>query len=344
MATADDFAAKAASDIAGLAISVMAGLGDRLGLFKTLAASPATSVELSERAGISERYAREWLRGMAAAGYLVRKPGEVYELPASHVPILAAETNPMFIGGTLAMAMEMLNVIPHLESAFRSGAGIDYSLYRPGVFSEFERDMGPTYTARLVGEWIGAIPDVAQRLERGADAVDIGTGGGLVPVLLAQAFPKSRFYGYDIHGPSVDRARRNASEAGVADRVRFEVVDPSEGLPRTFDLVTTFDVIHDSAKPDQLLKSIHSAVAPAGVYLCMEQRVPPFEQHGRMEATRYAYSLLYCMSTSLAAGGPGWGTLGADLETFTAACRGAGFSNVQRVIDDELYELFLVRP
>jgi SAM-dependent methyltransferase len=331
-------------DMAGLSAAIMAAIGDRLGIFGALAeAGPSTADEIAARAGLDPRYAREWLGGMTAAGYLHHdaKTGR-FTLPPEHVPVLAEEAGPVFMGGTMASMIGALAVLPMLETAMRSGAGIPMDAYPEDTFRHMARDMAGIYTNRLVQEWIPAMPAVRERLEAGASVADVGCGGGVAVILLASAFPRSRFVGYDLFAPNVERATRAAAGSSVADRARFVACDAAEGLPEPHDIVFTFDVVHDAADPPRLVSAIHDSVTRDGRYVVMEPAAAEkLDDHTRpIDVTRYMSSLIYCMSTSLANGGAGLGTLGTPEPVMRELCLDAGFRQMRRVPVKGIHALY----
>jgi len=317
----------------------MAALGDRLGLFNTMAeAYPMTTQELAERGGIHPRYAREWLSLMTSAGYIVYNPrAETFSLPPEHIPVLAQEGGPFFVGGTHQMLLGMLGILDHLQAAFKTGLGIPMEAYNQDTWEGMERDMTGVYQSNLLPNWIPAMPAVQAQLEQGVSLADVGCGSGRIPILLAEAFPKSRFFGFDIFPPVIERARSNAAAAGLETKIEFQTVQPSAPLPGQFDLITTFDVLHDSADPLALLKIIRQALLPGGRYICLEincaERLE--DNLGPLQTVRYGASLLYCMSTSLAHGGAGLGTMGLPEASLRALCQQAGFNQVERITPAE---------
>jgi 2-polyprenyl-3-methyl-5-hydroxy-6-metoxy-1,4-benzoquinol methylase len=199
----------------------------------------------------------------------------------------------------------------------------------------------------LLQEWIPAVPDVEAKLQRGARVADVGCGQGRALIKLVERFPRSTFVGYDVFAPNVERAWANARAAGVADRVSFEVADAAQGLPERFDVVTTWDVIHDSVDPLGILRAIRGALEPDGVYLCLDINCSdrPEENTGTLAALLYGFSILYCMSSSLAHGGEGLGTLGLHEPKLRELCAAAGFSTVRRVpVENPVNSLFDIRP
>jgi SAM-dependent methyltransferase len=349
-AKAEAFGGRLVGDFAGMAVTLMAAVGDRLGLFKVLAAQgPATSAELAERAGVQERYAREWLRALATAGYLTYDPpSERFALPPEHAPFLAEEGGPLFFGGACQGWLALTGVLDGVLQAFRGGGGVPYEAYPAGFWEGTERMTAPWFDHLLVQQWLPALPPVQAALQGGAAVADVGCGHGRALLQLAQAFPASRFVGYDVHGPSVDRARANAAAAGVGDRVRFERRDASQGLPEPYDVVTAFDMVHDAVAPRALLRAIRQALRPDGVFLCLEFNCPDRLEDdlgNPMATVGYTGSILFCMTTSLAHGGEGLGARGLPEGRLRELCTEAGFGSVHRApIENPFNILYEVRP
>jgi 2-polyprenyl-3-methyl-5-hydroxy-6-metoxy-1,4-benzoquinol methylase len=348
-AKADAFVGKVLGDTAALAVTVLSSIGDRLGLFKNLAEQgPATSEELAERAHVNERYAREWLSAMASAGYLEYDPASRrFTLPPEHVPVLAREGGPVFFGGVQEELVGMVGPVNQLMQAFRTGGGVPMEAYDPSAWEGLTRFTNGWFENLLVPVWLPAMPDVQAQLERGALVADVGCGHGKALIKLAQTYPQSRYVGYDKFAPFIEQARSNAEAAGVADRVRFEQRDVSEGLPEQFDVITTFDVVHDAVNPRGLLRAIREALSPGGRYVCLEiNSSDKLEENiGLLGAFFYSVSVLYCMTSSLAHHGEGLGTAGIPESKMRELCAEAGFGRVQRVpMENPFNILYEVAP
>jgi 2-polyprenyl-3-methyl-5-hydroxy-6-metoxy-1,4-benzoquinol methylase len=332
---ADAFVGKVLADTAGLAVTVMSSIGDRLGLFKNLAEpGPATSEELAKRAHVNERYALEWLSAMASAGYLEYDPAtRRFTLPPEHVPVLAQEGGPVFFGGVQEEMVGLAGPINQLMQAFRSGGGVPMEAYDPSTWEGVSRFTSSWFENFLVPVWLPAMPEVQAKLEHGALVADLGCGQGKALIKLAQTYPQSRYIGFDNFDPFIQQASTNAQAAGVADRVRFESRDVSAGLPALYDVITTFDVVHDAVNPRGLLRAIRNALRPGGRYVCLEiNSSDKLEENiGVLGAFFYSVSVLYCMTSSLAHHGEGLGTTGIPESKMRELCAEAGFSNVRRV-------------
>lgn len=340
-AQVEAFAFRVLNDASSMTATIMASLGDRLGLFRALAKDgPATSKQLADRAVISERYAREWLGGMASAGYVTYSPlTGAFTLPAEHAPVLAQEGGPFFMGGLQQMLLGMVAPYDRLVEAFRTGGGVPQSAYPEDMWSGLDRLTGAGFENSLLQQWVPAMPAVRAALERGADVADVGCGRGRALIKLAQAFPNSRFVGYDSFAPTVADATAQAAAAGVGDRVRFEVRDVSQGLPSSFDIITTFDVIHDAVDPRGLLRVIRESLRPGGRYVCLDIDTPELleDKQGPISTLNYGCSIMYCMTTSLAEHGKGLGTVGLPESVLRAYCADAGFGAFRLVPQDNLF-------
>jgi 2-polyprenyl-3-methyl-5-hydroxy-6-metoxy-1,4-benzoquinol methylase len=349
-AKVEAFVGKALGNFSATMTTALTALGDRLGLFKDLAQNgPATAAELAERAGVNERYAAEWLRGMAAAEYLEHDRGsDTYTLPPEHAVALANEgANPAFLCGTMQMVPAMLGPFDQLTEAFRNGGGVQQAEFGADWWDGMQRFTAAWFESELMNDWMPALPHVHEKLERGAAAADVGCGSGRASIAFAQAYPDSTFVGFDAFEGQVERAQANADAAGVGDRVRFELLDVAKGLPDTYDLVTTFDVIHDAADPGGLIKAIREGTKDDGDYLMLEINCADdhADNQGELAAMFYGFSVFYCMTTSLANGGAGLGTCGMPEAKVRELCNAAGFSRVDRLpFENPFNTLFDIRP
>jgi SAM-dependent methyltransferase len=344
------FGERLMADSVASVTALLAALGDRHGLFTALAGGPTTPAEMAGSAGIDERYAREWLAAMTAAGYVTHDPGsDRFTLPAEHAAVLASDLTP--VGGGLQWMLGVAPALDAISEAFRTGKGVPADRYGPDLWAAMERLGTPMYSGALVQAWLPELPRLRDALDRGANVADIGCGSGRALITLAQAYPHGRYTGFDVYPTQVERARINAERAGVADRVRFEVRDAVEGLPSRYDAVLAFDVVHDAADPVGLLRSAREALTDGGAITDRGTMVILEISSGdSLEANThpigalyYGVSLLYCLSTSLAAGGPGLGSLGLSHRRLTELAREAGFSQVRRAVDSPpahvLYEV-----
>jgi 2-polyprenyl-3-methyl-5-hydroxy-6-metoxy-1,4-benzoquinol methylase len=344
---AAEFTGRVLADTAATATTVLAAIGDRLGLFKDLAAhGPATSARLADRTGLDERYVREWLAGMFAAGYLTYEAADqTFTLPAEHAPALSSEPGPAFFGGVHQELLGAVQRYDEVLTAFREGGGVGLHRLHPDVFAGTSRFTAQWHQNMLVQQWLPLLPVTEAKLRAGVRVADVGCGAGQALIALARAFPGSEYVGYDVFAPAVDSARQAAKEAGVDGRVRFEALDVAAGLPERFDVITTFDVVHDAVDPQGLLRSIREGLRPGGRYLCLDINCASelTGNTGPIAALLYGFSVMYCMTTSLAEGGEGLGTLGLPEPKLRDLAARAGFATVHKIEMDNpfnsLYEL-----
>jgi SAM-dependent methyltransferase len=321
-------------------------IGDRLGIFKSLAdAGHVTSAQLAERTGLNERYLREWLGSMATAEYVEHDAeADTYHLPPEHALPLSDEEFPFFTGGFLQMVVPTVAVAPQVAEAFKTGKGVTQDEYLPDMYEAIERGTAPWYKHQLVQNWIPELDGAQAKLEAGGTALDVGCGGGRAPITIAKAFPEAKVSGYDIHAGSIERARENAAAEGVADRVTFEVGGEADLPKDSFDLVTTFDVVHDSVDPVGLMSGIRESLREDGSYLMLEMNASADVEENRNPLGKMLYnvSTLYCMTTSLAHDGAGIGACMGE-EKARELAYAAGFSHFRKLpLEDPfsvLYEL-----
>jgi len=341
------FMGKVIEDFSGTMTTLLCVLGDRLGLFEALAEGPATAAELASRTGVSERYALEWLSGLAAAEYIEYDPPERrYTLPLEHQPAFAEEAGPMFLCGAYQMVPAMLAPFERLVEAFRNGGGVPQEAFPDEFWDGMQRFTASWFENLLLGEWLPALPHVREKLERGALVADVGCGSGRALLKLAQAFPNSRFVGFDAFESQIARAARNAADAGVADRVGFRLLDAAQGLPGEYDLITTFDVIHDAVDPRAIIRAVRGALRRDGSYLLLEINCGDRREDnlGPIPALFYGFSVFYCLTSSLAGGGEGLGTCGCPEAKVRELCTQAGFGRIDRVpVENPFNVLYEIR-
>jgi SAM-dependent methyltransferase len=297
------FMNRAVDDMGATFGAALVVLGDKLGLYKAMAgAGPLTAGELAERSGVTERYVREWLNGQAAGGYVGYEGGGRYSLAAEQAVALADEDSPVFLPGAFQVALAALKSTPDLVEAFRSGAGLGWHEHDPELFEGTERFFRPGYNANLVSAWIPALEGVEAKLQRGAKVADIGCGHGASTILLAQAYPDSSFVGFDYHEASIREANRKAAAAGVLDRVRFEVAS-AKAYPGTgYDLVASFDCLHDMGDPVGAARHALQSLDPDGTWLIVEPFAADAIEGNLNPIGRvfYGASTLICTPASLA--------------------------------------------
>ena len=335
------------NDIGAAMLGAMNYIGDRLGIFRTLAdAGWVTSNELAERAGLNERYIREWLGAVTSAGYVTYDPAtKKFMMPPEHAMVLAREESPFFMGGFLEMVIPNVTMAPKIAQAFRNGGGVTQAEYPPETWEAMERSSAGMYRNQLIRKWLPTMPQVVEVLSNGGSSADIGCGSGRAAIAIASAFPKAKVFGFDQHPGSIERARSNAKAAGVGDRISFEARDATQLPEHQFDFISTFDVVHDSVDPAGLLRSIRRAMKKDGTYLMLEVNVSPNleENIGPTGKMMYSVSTLYCMTVSLAHGGAGIGACMGEPKARELVAE-AGFSQFRRLpIEDMFSALYEIR-
>jgi SAM-dependent methyltransferase len=246
-------------------------VGDQLGLYKKLAEKPAQVEELAERTETDPRYLREWLSAQAASGYVRYDPAsQTFSLSEEQAFALAQEGSPAFIPGAFQIAVAQFKAIPKMAAAMRTGLGVGWHEHDPSLFHGTERFFRPGYAANLVSQWIPALEGVQARLEAGARVADVGCGHGASTIIMAQAFPASNFVGFDYHAPSIEVARASAANAGVADRVHFEVAAAKNFPGQEYDLVAVFDCLHDMGDPIGAAAHVKQSLKADGTWLIVE--------------------------------------------------------------------------
>lgn len=342
------FMGRVLADMSGAMLGLMGIVGDRLGLFGRLAAEPATAEELAQRAGIDDRYAREWLHALTCAGYVEHDPDTGrYSLPPEHAMVIAAEGAPTFLGGGYEQLAGFAGAIDRVIAAMSAGGGVSQAQYGSEMHRGMERMSAPWFDHQLVPEWIASIDGVEDRLLEGGLAADIGCGSGRALVALATAFPHVRLTGYDVFGPALARAQDNLRAAGVADRVELVLGDAADGLQGPFDLVTTFDMLHDAARPEQIAAAVRRSLSSDGVWLLVEIAAGETVEDniGPAGTILYSTSVLFCTPTSIASGAEGLGTMGMPESSVRRLCADAGFAGVERLpVPSPFNAVYVARP
>jgi SAM-dependent methyltransferase len=278
-------------------------MGDRLGLYQALAgAGPLTPAELAERTSTSERYVREWLNAQAAGEYVEYDPDSGrYTLPAAQAIALTDESSPAYLPGLFQTALGAVIDSPKITDAAKTGEGFGWHAHNHEVFDGCERFFRPGYNANLISTWLPALDGVVPKLERGAKVADVGCGHGASTVLMAQAFPASKFVGSDYHEGSIITARQRAADAGLSDRVSFEVASASTYPGRGYDLVTMFDCLHDMGDPVGAARHVRQSLAADGTWMIVEPAAGDRVEDNLNPVGRafYCFSTLLCTPASL---------------------------------------------
>jgi 2-polyprenyl-3-methyl-5-hydroxy-6-metoxy-1,4-benzoquinol methylase len=292
-------------------VTLMIDVGYRTGLFEAAAAGPATSEDLASRAGLQERYVREWLGAMVTSGIFEYDPASgTYTLPIEHAVCLTGEGASNV--ARLSLFTSMLGKhVGAVATAFREGGGVPYSAFRPEFTDVMDTMSRNVFDESLVGGFLPLAPGVTELLTSGARAADVGCGTGHALVVLATAFPASTFVGYDLAEDALERARAEAAAAGVTN-VSFEVCDVAQlRVDEPFDVILSFDTVHDQVDPAAVLANIHAALVPGGPYVMVEPHASSNLEDNvgnPMAPLMYAVSTLHCMTISLAHDGAGLGT------------------------------------
>ena len=336
--------------ITELGATVNAGLvfiGDQLGLYRAMAgAGPLSPADLAERTDTNERYVREWLAAQAAGGYVTYDPTtEKFTLPPEQAFTLADDASPAAFAGAFQLVLSALRDAPLVGERFRTGDGLGWHEHDHGLFDGTERFFRPGYAANLISAWIPALNGVEAKLRAGARVADVGCGHGASTLLMAEAFPASRFVGIDYHAASIDTARQRAATAGVTDRVSF-VVAPAATYPGDgFDLVTMFDCLHDMGDPVAAAAHVHSTLAPDGTWMIVEPRAGDRLEENLNPVSRlfYCASTLICTPASLAQDGrAAFGAQAGEARIRDAVLAG-GFTEFRRAAETPVNFVFEAR-
>ena len=290
--------------VTDLGASVHAGMvviGEKLGLYKALAVGPMTAAALAAKTGTDERYLREWLASQAAGGYITYDDrSHTFGLTEEQAFTLAQEDSPAYLPGAFELALGSLAAVPRIAESFRTGEGMGWHEHHEGVFHGCEKFFRPGYAANLVSSWIPSLQGVKQKLEAGARVADVGCGKGASTLLLAKAFPKSKFFGFDYHDKSIEAARESAAHQGLADRVSFEISRAKDFPGKDYDLVAVFDCLHDMGDPVGAAAHVRRALAKNGTWMIVE----PFandelkDNLNPVGRVYYSFSTLLCTPCS----------------------------------------------
>ena len=299
----NEFIGKILGDLGGAFSVPLVRIGDRLGLYKALNEDgPMTPGELAEKTNIAERYAREWLSHQAASGYLEYDAATgKFTLPPEQAMVFAEEDSPVYLQGAFDLAVVMMENQTLVEPAFRTGKGVGWGDQSQCLFCTVGRFFRPGYQNNLVASWLPALDGVVAKLERGATVADVGCGHGFSTIIMAKAFPKSTFVGYDFHPASVEQARVHAEQHGATANTKFEVALASEFPGKGLDLVTFFDCLHDMGDPVGAARHVRQTLKPDGSWMIVEPAAGDRLEDNLNPVSRlyYAGSTMICVPTSL---------------------------------------------
>jgi SAM-dependent methyltransferase len=342
------FVFKAVDEVGATLNTALVVMGDKLGLYRAMnGAGPLTPAELADRTGSAERYVREWLNAQAAGGYVEYDPDSGrYTLPPEQAMALTDEESPAYLPGFFQIALGSVHDSPRIADAARTGEGIGWHDHVHDVHEGCERFFRPGYTANLIPTWLPALDGVVEKLEQGASVADIGCGHGASTIVMANAFPSSTYRGFDYHEDGIATARERAAEAGVADRVEFEIAPAASYPGEGYDLVTMFDCLHDMGDPVGAARHVRSTLAPDGTWMIVE----PFagdrveENLNPVGRAYYGFSTLLCTPASLSQEvGLALGAQAGEARIREVVERG-GFTRFRRVAETPFNLVFEAKP
>jgi SAM-dependent methyltransferase len=344
----NDLLGKFLNDFGATFHSAMAVIGDKLGLYKALAqAGPLTSQQLAEHTGTAERYVREWLASQAAGGYVSYDAAtEKFSLTEEQAFALTDENGPVFLPGAFQLALAAVRSEPRIAAAFKTGEGVGWHEHDAGLFGGTERFFRPGYAAHLVNSWIPAFDGLDEKLKNGARVADVGCGHGASTILLAQAYPKSTFFGFDYHQGSIEAARSKADQAGVSDRVTFDVAKAKNYPGRDYDLVAFFDALHDMGDPVGAASHVLKTLKNDGTWMIVE----PFANDKLQDNLNPIGRIFYSASTMLCTPasrsqevGLGLGAQAGEARIHDVVASG-GFKRFRRATQTPFNLVFEARP
>ena len=343
-----EFMMKAVGEMGAAMNAALILVGDKLGIYKAMAGSgPMTSEEIAAKTKTHERYVREWLAAQSAGGFITYDPAtKRYTLPPEQALALADENSPVFLPGFFEIVSACVKDEPKVTEAFRTGKGLGWHEHDHCLFAGTERFFRPNYRAHLISEWIPALGDVEIKLKAGANVADVGCGLGTSTILMAQAYPKSTFIGFDYHPASIQMAREAAAKAGVSDRVKFEVASAKEFPGKGYQLVAFFDCLHDMGDPQGAARHVRDTLDPGGAWMIVE----PFandkleDNLNPIGRVFYAASTMLCTPASLSQEvGLGLGAQAGEAR-LSKILKNAGFTHVRRAAETPFNIVLEARP
>jgi 2-polyprenyl-3-methyl-5-hydroxy-6-metoxy-1,4-benzoquinol methylase len=344
----NDFMGKVVGDVGAAMSAALVVIGDKLGLYKAMAeAGAVTPSDLARLTGTTERYLREWLNAQAASGYVEYEAATGrFSLSPEQAFALADDTSPASVPGLFHVTAAMWHGEEKMTDNFRSGRGIEWGAQHPCLFEGTERFFRAGYIGNLVAGWLPALDGVTAKLERGAKVADVGCGLGASTILMAKAFPKSRFAGFDSHEKSIAIARERAKQAGVADRVTFDVAKSTDYTGNGYDLIAHFDCLHDMEDPVGAARHAKETVAPDGTWMIVEPFAGdrPEQNHNPVGRVFYSASTLLCVPHSLALHGPALGAQAGEARLREVVVTGGGFTRFRRATETPFNLILEARP
>ena len=340
------FLGKVVGDFGAALSSSLVYIGQKLGLYKALAsARTVTPAELATATSTNERYIREWLINQAASGYVDYDAASGrYSLAPEQAMALTDESSPFYVGGGFYVIKAMTGAVNRIEDYFKNGGGMLWGEHDPDLFVGTERFFRPGYAAHLIATWIPSLTGIEEKLKAGAKVADVGCGHGSSTVIMAQAYPNSRFWGFDNHEKSIATARKRAADAAVSDRVTFAVANAREIPDEQFDLVAFFDCLHDMGDPVDACKRAAEVLAADGSALIVEPMAGNTveENFNIIGRTFSGASTLCCTSNSLALDGPALGAVAPESAIREVVLAG-GFKEFRRATETPFNRIFEAR-
>jgi 2-polyprenyl-3-methyl-5-hydroxy-6-metoxy-1,4-benzoquinol methylase len=341
----EDFLGRVITDFGGAMGVTLAYMGDKLGLYKAMAFSgPLSPAELAERTQTSEPYIREWLINQAAGGYIeFDSTIGKYILPDEHAIALTDENSPFYVAGGFQVMTAMAKAEERIETNFHTGKGMKWGEHHHDLFQGTERFFKPSYIGNLLETWLPAITGINVRLKEGISVADVGCGHGTSTLILAEAFPKSNFIGFDDHAPSIEVAKKAASKKKL-NNISFEV-SGSKSFKGSYDFITFFDCLHDMGDPVGALKNCLKNLSSNGIIMAIEPMAGRNVQ-GNFNPVGRVYSgasVLCCTPNALATGGYALGTIASDEELSKVATM-AGFNRFRRATETPFNRVFEIKP
>ena len=343
-----EFVMRAVGEMGAAMNAALILIGDKLGLYKAMAgAGPMTSAELAAKTKTTERYVREWLSAQAAGGFVSYDAATTkFTLPPEQAMALADEQSPVFLPGFFQLLSACFKDEPKISEAFRTGKGVGWHEHDHQLFAGTERFFRPNYRAHLITEWIPALGDTESKLKAGVKVADVGCGLGTSTILMAQAYPKSTFVGFDYHPGSIEQANAAAAKSGVADRVKFEVAKAKDFPGKDYQLVAFFDCLHDMGDPEGAARHVLGTLAANGAWMIVE----PFandkleDNLNPIGRVFYGASTMLCTPASLSQEvGLGLGAQ-AGQGRLSKILASAGFTRVRRAAETPFNIVLEARP
>lgn len=342
----NEFIGRAVGDWGGALGALLAFAGDRLGLYRAMAgAGPMSPEQLAQKTGTHPRMVKEWLAAQAAGGYVTydSQAGK-YTLPAEQAFAMADENSPAYIMGGYQIMASLFHDEEKIIEAFRTGKGLGWRDHHRHLFEGTERFFRPNYVANLVSSWIPSLDGVQEKMQSGIAVADVGCGHGASTILMAKAFPNSRFTGFDFHGPSVEWAQKQAQKEGVDGNCAFQVAGSTD-YPGQYDLIAFFDCFHDMADPAGAAAHAFKTLKKDGACMIVEPFANDKVEQNLNPVGRvfYSASSMICVPASLNDNGPALGAQASDSkirEIMTAA----GFTRFRRAAQTPFNRVFEAKP